>query len=141
MITDVKASNAVSMCMSACCPLVYTYLQCSKVFNYPIQQFINLLPLQSFTTLCLKQLGPPATIRRVSHGSPPSLLAPAVLFIGREKEMYFFSTVGVTHTYRYFIIFLMLIHNKDLVLSETQQSSKGWRVVGSIYLFFPAFHF
>lgn len=124
--------------MSACCPPVYTHLQCSEVFNFPIHQFINPLPLQSLTTLCLKQqLGPPATLRRVSHGSPPELLTPAVLFIGREKEMAFF-TVGVTHTIwqhtsRYFLMFLMLIHNKDWMLSETRRSSKGWRVMGFIF--------
>lgn len=80
------------------------------------------IPLQ----LCVSrsiQLGLLANVRGVSHGSPPCVPAPAVLFMSsageNEEEEDGFFRVGVTHsiwqhTMRHFTIFLMLAHNKSL---------------------------
>ena len=64
------------------------------------------------------QLALLANVRGVSHGSPPYLPAPVVLFMSSagEKEGDGFFRVGVTHsiwqhTMRHFTIFLLLAHN------------------------------
>lgn len=95
------------------------------------------------------QLNLLVNVRGVSHGSPPYLPVPAVLFISSagEHEGDGFFRVGVTHsiwqqTMRHFTIFLMFAHKTvafKLNAQKCRTAAKVEAVMGSIYLFIYSF--
>ncbi len=97
------------------------------------------------------QLGLLANVRGVSHGSPPYLPAPAVLFMSsaEENEGDGFFRVGVTHiiwqhTMRHFTIFHVLAHNRGCGLQaecyqKRNTAAKVEAVIGSKWIATPAF--